>query len=175
MDATEELVPHDRDAAVEVLFRAEWASLRRLGFLLTDDLGLAEDLAQEAFLGLHRRWGDLDDRSSAAAYLRSSVVNGARSAHRRRALARRRPPPPDPASTAGPDAGLLLAEEHRAVLGAVRRLPRRQREVLVLRYWSGLSEAEIARTLGVSAGTVKTSAFRALATLSNRLGATDEH
>jgi RNA polymerase sigma factor (sigma-70 family) len=70
---------------------------------------------------------------------------------------------------------VLLAEEHRTVLTAVRRLPRRQREVLVLRYWAGLSEAEIADTLAVSRGTVKTCASRALTKLADLLGGPDGH
>ena len=77
---------------------------------------------------------------------------------------------PDPLP--GADRALELAEDQKAALAAVRRLPRRQQEVMVLRYWSGLSEAEIAAALGVSAGTVKTSASRAMASLREALGGT---
>jgi RNA polymerase sigma factor (sigma-70 family) len=84
--------------------------------------------------------------------LRVSVVNGARSHHRRRLVARRHIRVREPDDAPDADAFLLLAEE-RAVIAAVQRLPRRQQEVLILRYWSGMNEAQIARTLGVSAGT----------------------
>jgi RNA polymerase sigma-70 factor (sigma-E family) len=150
------------------LYRSERPGLLRLAVLLLGDRAQAEDVVQDAFLAVHRRSGRID-HATAAGYLRVAVVNGARTVHRRRLLTWRhhRTVSPDmpPADT-----DLLVAEEHREVLAAVRRLPRRQREVLVLRYWAGLSEAAIAETLGVSKGTVKTSASRAMATLSNRLG-----
>ncbi|WP_285477891.1 SigE family RNA polymerase sigma factor [Amycolatopsis sp. NBRC 101858] len=149
------------------LFRAHRPGLVRLAVLLLGDRALAEDVVQDAFVALVRR-PPLADPAAAGGYLRVSVVNGARSAQRRAAvrLRHRRAERDD-----GPpaDAGALLGEEHREVLAAVRRLPRRQREVLVLRYWSGLSEAEIAHTLGVSRGTVKTCASRALAKLEGQL------
>jgi RNA polymerase sigma factor (sigma-70 family) len=75
----------------------------------------------------------------------------------------------EPDHVDGADFHVLLSAEHREVLAALRQLPRRQQEVLVLRYWANLSEAEIAETLGVSRGTVKTCAARALATLEGRL------
>ncbi|MEQ0564411.1 SigE family RNA polymerase sigma factor [Amycolatopsis sp. NEAU-NG30] len=149
------------------LFRTHRPGLVRLAVLLLGDRGLAEDVVQDAFVALFRRW-PLDDPAGAGGYLRVSVVNGARSAHRRAALRlRHRTGDRDDAPPA--DTGALLGEEHREVLAAVQRLPRRQREVLVLRYWSGLSEAEIAETLGVSRGTVKTCASRALAKLEGEL------
>jgi RNA polymerase sigma factor (sigma-70 family) len=89
------------------------------------------------------------------------VVNGARSVLRKRRTVRSTTVPAADAVTAeAPDTALLLAEEHREVLDAVRRLPHRQREVLVLRYWSGLAEAGIAATLGISVGAVKSTASR---------------
>jgi len=170
VDATGEPLVLDRDLAVERLFREHRTQLLRLGFLLTDDRSLAEDLVQDAFLGLQRRWSGLVDRSAAAAYLRTSVVNGARSQLRRRIVARRHLRVAEPDEAPSADLAVLLTEEHREVVEAMRRLPRRQRAVLVLRYWSGLSEAEIAAVLGVARGTVKSSASRALATLETHLG-----
>ncbi|MFI5592544.1 SigE family RNA polymerase sigma factor [Amycolatopsis sp. NPDC051758] len=157
------------DPAVDLteLFHAHRPGLVRLAVLLLGDRGLAEDVVQDAFVALFRRW-PLDDPAGAGGYLRVSVVNGARSAQRRAAL-RRRHHKAEPDDGPPADAEALLGEEHREVLAAVRRLPRRQREVLVLRYWSGLSEAEIAETLGVSRGTVKTCASRALAKLEGEL------
>jgi RNA polymerase sigma-70 factor (sigma-E family) len=154
---------------VDELYRQEWPGLLRLAVLLTGDRGQAEDVVQDAFVALQRRFHRLADPAGAAGYLRVSVVNGARSIHRRRLVAWRHQRA-EPSLEPPLDSGLLLAEEHQEVMVAVRRLPRRQQEVLILRYWSGLSEAEIATTLGVSRGTVKTCASRALATLSNRLG-----
>ncbi|MGW3998690.1 RNA polymerase sigma factor [Amycolatopsis sp. NPDC004772] len=157
------------DTAVDPaeLFRAHRPGLVRLAVLLLGDRGLAEDVVQDAFLALVRHW-PLDDPAGAGGYLRVSVVNGARSAHRR-AARRLRHRPGDRDDVPPADTGVLLGEEHREVLAAVRRLPRRQREVLVLRYWAGLSEAEIADALGVSRGTVKTCASRALAKLEEEL------
>ncbi|WP_326943637.1 SigE family RNA polymerase sigma factor [Amycolatopsis sp. NBC_01307] len=160
------------DIAVDLadLFRAHRPGLVRLAVLLLGDRGLAEDVVQDAFVALFKRW-PLDDPAGAGGYLRVSVVNGARSAQRRAALRLRHRKAEQAERDDGPpaDAEALLDEEHREVIAAVRQLPRRQREVLVLRYWSGLSEAEIADTLGVSRGTVKTCASRALAKLEGQL------
>ena len=126
---------------------------------------------QDAFLALQRRWHAVDP-AAAAGYLRTSVVNGVRTLYRRRRVARRHlhaAGPEDDAPSA--DLAVLLTEEQREVVAALRTLPRRQREVLVLRYWSELSEQEIADTLRVSAGTVKSTAHRALALLRGYLGA----
>lgn len=169
--------PDTREQAGPVadLFRLHRPELLRLAVLLLGDRALAEDVVQDAFVALHRRWPALADPAAAAGYLRVSVVNGARSAHRHRAVVRRHLRVGEPEALPAADATVLLAEEHRMVLAAVRRLPRRQREVLVLRYWAGLSEAEIADTLAVSRGTVKTSASRALAKLEELLGGPDAH
>jgi RNA polymerase sigma-70 factor (sigma-E family) len=160
------------DAAEEVaqLFRAERQGLLRLAMLLAGDRDVAEDLVQDAFLALHRRWSSLTEPALAAGYLRVCVVNGARSLHRRRRVARGHLRVAEPEALPAADAAMLLAEEHQAVVAAVRLLPRRQQQVLVLRYWSDMTEAQIAQTLGVSSGTVKTSASRALATVGRRLG-----
>jgi RNA polymerase sigma-70 factor (sigma-E family) len=148
----------------EQLFHSQRLSLVRLAVLLVDERPLAEDIVQEAFAELHARWSRLTDPHKALAYLRTSVVNRSRSALRRRRTARAYVPPHEvPAES--PEAELLLAEDQRAVLAAVRRLPERQRQVLVLRYWSELSEAEIADALGITRGTVKSTASRALDSL----------
>ncbi|MCW2797536.1 SigE family RNA polymerase sigma factor [Nocardioides sp.] len=150
------------------LYAAHRLSLVRLAILLVDDLASAEDVVQDAFAAMAARRGRLDDQSAALAYLRVSVVNGSRSALRRRRTARAYAPlhetPPD-----GPEGMAVLAEEHRAVYEALERLAPRQREVLVLRYWSHLSEAEIAEALGISRGSVKSTASRALDALENIL------
>lgn len=150
------------------LYAAHRLALVRLAVLLVDDFASAEDVVQDAFAALARRPEAVKDPTRALAYLRVSVVNTARSALRRRRTARAYSPPHD-AAPASPEESAVLAEEHREVLAALHRLAPRQREVLVLRYWSNLSEAEIAETLDISQGTVKSTASRALAALQRSL------
>jgi RNA polymerase sigma-70 factor (sigma-E family) len=155
-------------ADLEQLFRTHRLMMVRIAVLLVDDLATAEDVVQDAFGKLHAAWGRMRDPEAAVAYLRTSVVNGARSVLRRRRTARLFVlPRATPAL--GADAAVVLAEEHREVLAALRRLPRRQREVLALRFWSDLSEAQVAETLGISKGTVKSSTSRGLAALGTAL------
>jgi RNA polymerase sigma-70 factor (sigma-E family) len=147
------------DAAIADLFRTQRLGLVRLALLLVDDKETAEDVVQDAFTALHRRWSSLSNPDAALPYLRVSVVNGSRSVLRRRRTVRSRWL--EPPGTAEPaDTSTMLADEHRRVLMALNRLPQRQREVLVLRYWSELTEAEIAAALGISVGAVKSSASR---------------
>jgi RNA polymerase sigma-70 factor (sigma-E family) len=150
------------------LYAAHRLALVRLAVLLVDDLASAEDVVQDAFAALAKQWGRLDDPQAALGYLRTSVVNGARSALRRRRTARGYVPPA-PGTSPAPDEELVVAEEHRALLAALGRLAPRQREVLVMRYWSGLSETEIAEACGISRGSVKSTASRALAALERLL------
>ncbi|MFJ3710896.1 MULTISPECIES: RNA polymerase sigma factor [unclassified Streptomyces] len=153
------------------LYQARRLDMVRLALFLVDDLQTAEDVVQDAFAAVFRRHGtSLDGLQNPGAYLHTAVVNAARSVLRRRRTARAYTPPHE---GHGPplDEGLLLAEEHQHVLDAMARLTQRQREVLVLRYWSELSEAQIAETLGMSRGTVKSTASRALDALEKTLGA----
>ena len=154
--------------AVGDLYRSDRESLVRLAALLVDDDELAAELVQEAFARLYRRWDSLRTPASASGYLRVTVLNLARSQLRRRRVARRHIPRPDVAAS-GADEPVQIDDEHRRVVDAVRRLPRRQRELVVLKYWSGLSEAEIAAALGISTGTVKTHGHRAIAALTAAL------
>ncbi len=153
------------------LYAAHRLSLVRLAVLLVDDVASAEDVVQDAFAALARRTDAIKDPSKALAYLRVSVVNTARSALRRRRTARAYAPPHGTAPPT-PEDSAVLAEEHREVIVALQTLAPRQREVLVLRYWSNLSEAEIARTLGISQGTVKSTASRALVALEKAMRTT---
>lgn len=152
------------------LYRREFPALVRIALLMGVDSGSAEDVVQDAFVRLQARPQPLEDPARAGGYLRVSVVNGARSHHRRRMLARGRLTAAFVRHADAADAAVLLSEEHRLVAVAVRALAPRQQHVIVLRYWAGMSEAEIARTLGMSAGTVKSTAARALAKLARRLG-----
>ena len=161
----------EADTGVAALFRSHRLDMVRLAVLLVDDRHTAEDVVQDAFAALHRRWPTLRSEQAATAYLRTSVINGARSALRKRRTVRsylRSVDEPQPAESA--DTPALLADEHRTVLAALATLPQRQREVIVLRYWGELSEAEIANTLGISIGTVKSSASRGRDALAAILG-----
>lgn len=158
------------DEAVTHLYAAHYRSLVRLAALLLRDTAVAEEVTQDAFVSLHRSWRRLTDPDRALAYLRQSVVNGARSALRRRAVADRLAAPAA-ADAASAEQGALLALEHQEVLAALRSLPQRQREVLVLRYYVDLAEADIAEALGISRGAVKSHASRGMAALRTALEA----
>ena len=152
------------------LYTAHRLSLVRMVVLLVDDIATAEDVVQEAFAALHQNRHRLRDPDAALGYLRTAAVNNARSVLRKRQTARRhlrlaRQEFAEPA-----DSELLLATAHQQVLAAVRQLPPRQREVLALRYWANLSEAEIAQALSISPGAVKSTASRGMDKLESILG-----
>ncbi|HEY3894938.1 MAG TPA: SigE family RNA polymerase sigma factor [Pseudonocardiaceae bacterium] len=151
----------DGPLTLEDLYRQHRMRLVRLAILLVDEAATAEDVVQEAFTGLHRHWSGLRDEAAALGYLRTAVVNGSRSVLRRRKTARGYVPPHQ-ANARSAESLAMLTTEHHAVVSALGQLPPRQREVLVLRYYGGMSEAEIATATGVSRGTVKSSASRAL-------------
>jgi RNA polymerase sigma-70 factor (sigma-E family) len=156
------------EAAVTALYEAHALGLVRLAYVMLGDRAAAEDVVQDAFGGLYRRWDQLSDKERALQYVRSSVLNGCRSARRRqrRADADGVPQPP-PAVSA--EAAVLTSEERREVMRALRRLPGRQREVLVLRFYLDEPEAAIAQAMGISQSTVRSTAHRALAALGRLL------
>jgi RNA polymerase sigma-70 factor (sigma-E family) len=158
------------EAAVTALYEAHALGLVRLAHIMLGDRAAAEDVVQEAFSGLYRRWDQLSDKDRAQQYVRSSVLNGCRTALRHRRtqdIGAAHQPPAVSAETA-----VLTSEERREVMRALRRLPDRQREVLVLRFYLDEPEAEIARLMGISQGTVRSTAHRALAALGRLLGET---
>ncbi|MFF0551693.1 RNA polymerase sigma factor [Streptomyces sp. NPDC004311] len=158
-----------RPPTVTDLYHAHRLRMVRLAVLLVDDLATAEDVVQDAFTALYRRHGEqISEVDNALGYLRTAVVNTARSVLRRRRTARAWTPP---AAVDIPSAEdhVVLDEAHREVLTALARLTPRRRQVLVLRYWADLSEAEIAATLGISRGAVKSNASRALDALERNL------
>jgi RNA polymerase sigma-70 factor (sigma-E family) len=157
---------------VAVMFRQHHAGLVRLALLLVGDRATAEDVVQDVFTRLCAR-GRALDQDRALAYIRAAVVNGCRNVLRRRAIARRiaatgAAPWRDTQESAEHTA--MLAEDRRRVLAALAALPRRRREVLVLRYYLSLPVAEVADILGISQGSVKSAAARGLATLGRQLG-----
>jgi RNA polymerase sigma-70 factor (sigma-E family) len=160
-----------RSDAVASLFRVHYRRLVGLASLLCDDEATAEDVVQEAFAALYRRWWHLRDPHGAVAYLNTAVVNGSRY-HLRRgrrlsASMLRMVPRPEALSSAEQD--VVAHDEAGRLWQAIRALPQRQRQVLVLRYCLDQSEAEIAETLHVSRGSVKKHASRALAALAQRM------
>jgi RNA polymerase sigma-70 factor (sigma-E family) len=161
----------DAGPLVTALYQAHGVGLIRLAVVMLGDRPAAEDVVQEAFCGLYRRWDHLDDPGNALRYLRSSVLNGCRSVLRNRGRLQLRlgQEPGRPDSVESAESTALVGEKHRAVLAALRRLPDRQREALVLRFYLELSEAEIAQAMGISQGTVKSTVSRALAALGRLL------
>lgn len=162
------------DDAVEQLYAAHWRQLVRLSVLLVRDVGAAEEIVQDAFVAAHARWGKLRDPDKALAYLRQAVVNRSRSTLRHRGVverheARTRPTDPLPAA----DGPALDRARRELVLNALRALPPRQREVLALRFYMDLSEADIAAALGISRGAVKSHASRGAAALRTLLNGED--
>lgn len=154
----------DADTAVEALYASHYRRLVRLSVLLVRDVETAEEVVQDSFVAMHGRWRSLKEPDKGLAYLRQTVVNKSRSVLRHRAVQARHVPPRAP-DRPGADEDVLVAERRTAVLDALRELPDRQREVLALRYYLDLSEADIASTLGISRGAVKSHASRGVAAL----------
>jgi RNA polymerase sigma-70 factor (sigma-E family) len=157
-------------AALTALYDVHYARLVRAAVLLVHDPETAEDVVQDAFVDMCRRWSRLRDREQAAAYLRTAVVNRSRSVLRHRGVVARHRERVA-AGAAGPAADDLPTTSARRdrVLDALAALPRRQREVLVLRHYLDLSEAQVAEQLGISRGAVKTHASRGAAALRRTL------
>jgi len=156
------------DEAVTRLYAAHYRGLVRLATLLVHDVGTAEEVVQDAFVAMHGRWRRLREPDKALAYLRTSVINRSRSVLRHRGVVTAHPEPAWP-DAPGAEVGALGALERDRVMAALARLPVRQREVLVLRYYLDQSEAQIAYTLGISQGAVKSHASRGMAGLRVRL------
>lgn len=159
----------DRDGSIAVLFEMHHAALVRLAVVLgADD---AEDIVSEAFYQLYRRWRRLRAPEAAVAYVRSSVVNLTRMRIRHLQVARRhvqRTGPGNEPVESG-ESVVVTRQDQELLITAVRALPARQREALVLRFWLDLSEREIAETMGVSAGSVKVHISRGKAALTQKL------
>jgi RNA polymerase sigma-70 factor (sigma-E family) len=164
--------PDSAAAAVGALYESSALSLIRMAYVMLGDLPSAEDVVHEAFYGLYRRWDRLASTDGALYYARTSVLNGCRSALRRRAVRRgfiqhRSLAGEPPAASAETIA--LGGEERQEVIRALARLPHRQREVLVLRFYAELPDEQIARVMGIRPGTVRSTAFRALDALGRTL------
>jgi len=162
--------PRSPRAAVTEIFHHHYRRLVGLAGLMVDDRETAEEVVQDAFEALYRNWGRLRDPQAAIAYLNRSVVNGSRSRLRRRMTERSYDLPDEGAAPSAESLG-VDRHERTELMDAVRALPRRQREVMVLRYYLDLSEDQIAEWLGISNGSVKRHAFRATENLHKRMEA----
>ncbi|HKX76083.1 MAG TPA: sigma-70 family RNA polymerase sigma factor [Acidimicrobiia bacterium] len=158
---------------VERLYREEGANLVRLARFFVDDRNAAEDLVQEAFIRLARSVGRIKDETRVTSYLRSIVLNLARDHNRRGLVSLRHQPASDPAPPSVEEE-ISLREDQRRVIDALRDLPKRQRDCLVLRYYLELGVGEIAGDLGLSVNSVKTHLKRGLRSLEARLERGDD-
>ncbi len=159
--------PDARDEALATLFDAHYARLVAAARFIVDDRESAEDVVMEAFVGLHRRWHHLRKGGEPAAYLRSSVLNGARSQLRRRRVRRLVEAPARDVAAA--DDVASAGADHVVLVRVLADLPPRQREVLVMRFFLGMHEAEVATELGITLGSVKQHSARGLAALGRSL------
>jgi RNA polymerase sigma-70 factor (sigma-E family) len=152
------------DIALVELYSLHYRPLVRLGAMLVRDTPSAEEVVQEAFIAMHEGWHRLKDTEKALAYLRQAVVNRARSVLRHRAVVEKHAPKAAPDMPSA-EHGAMAMFERSAVITALRALPERQREALVLRYYADLSEADIAAAMGISRGAVKSHTSRGMAAL----------
>ena len=154
----------DVDRAVSALYSEHYRSLVRLAALLVRDVATAEEVVQDSFVAMHGGWSRIRDTDKALSYLRQTVVNRSRTILRHRAVVDRNAPKPPPDMPSA-EHGAIALLERSAVVAALRTLPPRQREALVLRYYGNLSEAEIAGAMGISQGAVKSHTARAMIAL----------
>ncbi len=161
---THAAVEWDADRAVTAIYSEHYRSLVRLAAFLVRDTATAEEVVQDSFVAMHGAWRRLRDTDKALSYLRQSVVNRSRSVLRHRMVVNKNTPKPPPDMPSA-EHGAIIQLERSAVVSALRALPERQREALVLRYYGDLSEAQIASVMGISKGAVKSHTARAMAAL----------
>jgi len=157
----------DADTALEAIteiYGAHYRSLVRLATLLVHDVATAEEVVQDSFVALHAGMHRLRDSDKTLSYLRAAVVNRSRSVLRHRVVVDRNAPKPAPDMPSA-EHGALALIERSSVIAALRSLPERQREVVVLRFYADLSEAQIAGAMGITRGAVKSHTSRAMAAL----------
>jgi RNA polymerase sigma-70 factor (sigma-E family) len=166
VDASLESASGEWDAAraVTTIYTTHYRSLVRLAVLLVRDVATAEEVVQDSFIAMHGAWRRLRDTEKALSYLRQSVVNRSRSVLRHRMVVDKNAPKPAPDMPSA-EQGALSLLERSAVIAALRTLPPRQRETLVLKFYADLSEAQIATAMGISRGAVKSHTARGVAAL----------
>jgi RNA polymerase sigma-70 factor (sigma-E family) len=163
-------VPLDVEAyrAVTALFAAHYRTLVGLAAFLIRDPAAAEEVVQDSFVAMHCGWSRLRDSDKALPYLRRSVVNRSRSVLRHRMVVDKNAPKPPPDMPSA-EQGAITQLERSAVVDALRALPLRQREALVLRFYADLSEGQIAAAMGISTGAVKSHTARGMSALRSSL------
>lgn len=154
----------DADEALTELYAVHYRKLVRIAAMLLDDIGASEEVVQDAYVKMHSAWRRIREPAAAEAYLRTTVVNLARSRLRRRMVAAKYPPKPMPDAPSAEHGAMIRLERDR-VIRALHTLPARQRECLVLRYYADLSEVQIAEAMRISTGAVKSHASRGMAAL----------
>ena len=166
VDASLESVSGEWDAAraVTEIYTTHYRSLVRLAVLLVRDVATAEEVVQDSFIAMHGAWRRLRDTEKALSYMRQAVVNRSRSVLRHRMVVDKNAPKPAPDMPSA-EQGALSLLERSAVIAALRTLPLRQREALVLKFYADLSEAQIATAMGISRGAVKSHTARGVAAL----------
>jgi RNA polymerase sigma-70 factor (sigma-E family) len=154
----------DADLAITAMYSTEYRSLVRISVVLVGDVGTAEEVVQECFIAMYAAWRRLKNVDKAVNYLRRSVVNRSRSVLRRRIVADKHAPKHEPDMPSA-EQGAITQLERAAVIAALRSLPVRQREAIMLRYYLDLSEEEVASAMRISRGAVKSHTARAKAAL----------
>jgi RNA polymerase sigma-70 factor (sigma-E family) len=157
-------VESDAEQAITAIYERHYYPLVRLAAALVGDVATAEEVVQDAFIGMCGAWSRLRDRDKALAYVRQSVTNRSRSVLRHRMVADRTAP--EPAQTMpSAEHGAITSLERSALISAMQALAPRQREALVLRFYLDLSEGQVASAMGISRGAVKCHTARAKAAL----------
>ena len=164
--------PPDPAVVVTVLYRDNALKLTRMAHIMLGSRAAAEDVVHDAFCGLYRRWDQLESKDKALAYVRSSVLNGCRTALRGGTARASATTEAHTANVPSAEAMAVMSEERREVVRALWQLPERQREVLVLRYYLDLPDDQIARDLGLAMSSVRSARRRALAALKRFLRGT---
>jgi RNA polymerase sigma-70 factor (sigma-E family) len=158
----------EADRAVTALYAQHYRTLVGLAAFLVRDNFTAEEVVQDSFVAMHSGWRRLKDREKALAYLRRSVVNRSRSVLRHRMVVDKNAPQPPPDMPSA-EQGAIAQIERSAVVDALRALPLRQREALVLRFYADLSASQIASIMGISTGAVKSHTARGMSAMRNVL------
>jgi RNA polymerase sigma-70 factor (sigma-E family) len=154
----------DAAQAITAIYDTEYRSLVRMSAMLLGDVGSAEEVVQDSFIAVHAAWRGLRDLDKAVHYLRRSVLNRSRSVLRHRAVVGRHMPRQEPDMPSAEHAAITRLERS-AVLAALRTLPARQREALVLKFYLDLSEEQVATAMNISRGAVKSHTARGKAAL----------
>jgi RNA polymerase sigma-70 factor (sigma-E family) len=152
------------DLAITEIYETEYRSLVRMSAMLLGDVGSAEEVVQDCFITMHAAWHGLREVDKAVHYLRRSVVNRSRSVLRHRVVVDKHMPRAEPDMPSAEQAAITMLERS-AVVSALRELPVRQREALVLKFYMDLSEEQVAAVMNISRGAVKSHTARGKAAL----------